>query len=245
MLYAVLKPLVLLVMRLLFRLEARNRHHVPERGPVLLVANHASVLDPPLVGSVVRRPVSFLAKAELFRVPVFGSVLRRLNARPVRREGADAGALREALRTLRDGRVVLVFPEGTRGEEGTVRPFKTGAGMLAVLSEAEVVPVVIRGSGRAWPRGRAFPRPAKVTATFGPPLRFTRRDDEDRKDQYERATQAMMQALTRLMETSGPVPVSAAARPTGQELEAVGGAGTDDARPLQFTYGRKGQHGQR
>src|SRR5262249_10451024 len=163
----------------------------------------------------------------------FGALLRRLNAWPVRREGADAGALREALRILREDRALLVFPEGTRGEEGAVRPFKAGAGMLAVLSGAQVVPVVGRGSGRAWPGGRALPRPSRVTVTFGHPLRFTRRDDQDRKEQYEHASQAMMQALARLMDPSGPRPVSAATPPAGHELETIGGA-DGDARALKF-----------
>jgi pimeloyl-ACP methyl ester carboxylesterase len=96
-LYAILKPLVVVLMRLLFRVEARGVDHVPAEGPVLLVANHSSNLDSPLVGGLVPRPVSFMAKAELFQVPGFGALISRLNARPVRREGADAGALRAAL----------------------------------------------------------------------------------------------------------------------------------------------------
>ena len=139
MLYALLKPLAFGLMRLLFRLEARGTEHVPRRGPVLLVGNHSSLLDPPLVGGVAPRPLSFMAKAELFRVPLLGGLIRRLNARPVRREGADAGALRTALRILQDGGLLLMFPEGTRGPEGSLRPAKPGAAMLAVLSGAPVV----------------------------------------------------------------------------------------------------------
>src|SRR5262249_35100527 len=149
-------------------------------------------------------------------------------------EGADAGALREALRILRDDRALLIFPEGTRGDEGTIRPFKAGAGMLGVLSEAQGVPVVVRGSGGVWPRGAALPRSGKITVTFGEPSRVTRRADVDRKEQYEDASRAMMQALARLMEPSSTVPTEAAARPTGPELEAVGGTGTE-ARPPKFT----------
>jgi 1-acyl-sn-glycerol-3-phosphate acyltransferase len=197
-LYAILKPLAVAVMRLLFRLEGRGAEHVPPRGPVLLVANHSSFLDPPLVGGVAPRPVSFMAKAELFRVPLLGPLIKRLNARPVRREGADAGALRTALRILQDGGVLLMFPEGTRGPEGTLREPKPGAAMLAVLSGAPVVPVFIVGSGRAWPRGRRLPRPAKVTVTFGPPMVFERKDAEGRKTDYEAVSRAMMAGIGRL-----------------------------------------------
>ncbi len=197
MLYAVLKPFVVGALRLAFGLTGQGQAHVPRSGPVLLVANHSSVLDPPLVAAVTPREVSFLAKAELFDVPLFGGLIRRLNARPVRREGADPGALRTALRVLEDGGALLVFPEGTRGPEGELRPGRPGAGMLAVLSGAPVVPVYIRGSGRAWPRGRRLPRPARVTVRFGKPLRFAA-DGASRKDSYDAASRAMMAAIARL-----------------------------------------------
>jgi 1-acyl-sn-glycerol-3-phosphate acyltransferase len=169
---------------------------------VLLVSNHSSVLDPPLIGSATDRQLSFLAKAELFDLPLFGGLIRRLNARPIRREGADPSALRTAMRVLEDGGALLIFPEGTRGDEGIIRSAKTGAGMLAVLSGAAVVPVFIQGSGRAWPRGRKLPRPAKVTVTFGKALRFEAERGADRKRQYEIASREMMEAITRLKDGS-------------------------------------------
>jgi 1-acyl-sn-glycerol-3-phosphate acyltransferase len=186
------------LMRLLFRLEGRSAERLPARGPVLLVANHSSFLDPPLVGGVAPRPLSFMAKAELFRVPLLGALIARLNARPVRREGGDAGALRTALRILQEGGVLLMFPEGTRGPEGMLREPKPGAGMLAVLSGAPVVPVFIQGSGQAWPRGRRLPRPAKVIVTFGEPLAFGRTGADGRKTDYEAVSRAMMAAIGRL-----------------------------------------------
>ena len=198
MLYAILRPIAVALMRVLFRLEGRGMAHVPAKGPVLLVANHSSFLDPPLVGGMAPRPVSFMAKAELFRVPLLGALISRLNARPVRREGADTGALRASLRILQAGGALLVFPEGTRGPEGTLREPKAGVGMLAVLSGAQVVPVLIQGSGRAWPRGQRLPRPAKVTVTFGPARVFARRDANGRKTDYEAVSRDMMAAIGRL-----------------------------------------------
>jgi 1-acyl-sn-glycerol-3-phosphate acyltransferase len=216
-LYAILKPLAVGIMRLLFRLEAHGTEHVPRRGPVLLVANHSSFLDPPLVGGAAPRPLSFMAKAELFRVPLLGGLIRRLNARPVRREGADAGALRTALRILQDGGLLLMFPEGTRGPEGSLRPAKPGAAMLAVLSGAPVVPVFIRGSGRAWPRGRRLPRPAKVLVTFGPPRVFERRGARGGKADYDAVSREMMAAIGRLRDETGvSAPEGVGARSTGR-----------------------------
>src|SRR5687768_11856690 len=107
MLYAICKPLAVIIMKLLFRLEAHGTHHVPRTGPVLVVANHSSILDPPLVGGMTPRRLTFLAKAELFRIPGFGALIRRLGAQPLRRDGADASALRTAQRVLQGGGAVL------------------------------------------------------------------------------------------------------------------------------------------
>jgi 1-acyl-sn-glycerol-3-phosphate acyltransferase len=217
MLYAVLKPIAVGLMRLLFRVESHGREHVPGTGPVLIVANHSSILDPPLIGGMCPRRLTFLAKAELFRVPGFGALIRRLGARPVRREGADPSALRIAQRVLAEGKALLVFPEGTRGDEGDLRQPKAGAALLAVQSGATVVPAYVRGSGRAWPRGRRLPRPVKVVVTFGAPLRFLRSTGPDRKAHYEAASRQMMAAIADLRDRAG------------------GGAGVAEARrPLQI-----------
>jgi 1-acyl-sn-glycerol-3-phosphate acyltransferase len=217
MLYAVLKQLAVAVMRLLFRIEGRGMQHVPRQGAVLIVANHSSMLDPPLIGGMAPRPLSFLAKTELFAIPLFGRLIWALNARPVRREGGDPAALRMALRVLQDGGALLVFPEGTRGEEGVLRPPKAGAGMLAVMSGATVVPAYVSGSGRAWPKGRRLPRPVKVRVTFGPALRFGRADGSAKKPHYEAVSRAMMAAIGRIRDAE------------------VGGAGVTEAqRSLQI-----------
>ena len=206
MLYAILKPIAVALMRLFFRLEVVSPGLVPATGPVLIVSNHVSVLDPPFVGAAAPRPLFFMAKEELFRIPLFGRLIRALNARPVRRDGSDTRALKAALAQLEEGRALLVFPEGTRGEEGQpLREGKAGVGMLAVLSGAPVVPVYVSGTGAALPRGRSVPRPARVRVTFGPPLHFKRdgrggkrAGDDGRKEAYREAAQEMMRAIGQL-----------------------------------------------
>jgi len=202
-LYEVLKPIAVVVMRLLFRVEVRGGDRVPATGPVLIVSNHVSLLDPPFVGGATRRQLCFMAKAELFDIPLLGWVLRGVNARPVRRDGTDAKALKAALRVLQEGKALLVFPEGTRGDERTMREGKPGAGMLAVLSGAAVVPAYVSGSGRALPRGRVIPRPVKVRVTFGPPLSFKAEAPGRSKERYREATEEMMRAIAQLGEQSG------------------------------------------
>ena len=217
MLYGILKPVAVVLMRLLFGLRTRGTEHIPAAGPFLIVANHSSVLDPPLVGGACPRRLTFMAKAELFRVPGLGPLIRRLGAQPVRREGADTAALRMAQRVLAGGGALLVFPEGTRGPEGALREAKPGAALLAMHSGVPVVPAYVSGSGRAWPRGRRLPRPAKVVVTFGAPLRFAPAAGGERKKQYEEASRRMMAAIADLRD------------------RAVGGAGVAGARrPLQI-----------
>ena len=196
--YAACKVPTVAFMRLMFRLEAVGVENIPASGPVLIVSNHSSGLDPPLIGGASDRQLTYLAKAELFKIPLFGALIRGLDARPIRREGADPAALRTARHVLEEGRALLVFPEGTRGDEGDIRPAKAGAGLLAVSSGAAVVPVYVKGSGQAWPRGRSLPRPAKITVTFGKPLRFEPARGTDRKAQYELASREMMDAISRL-----------------------------------------------
>ena len=212
MLYAILKPIAVALMRLFFRLEVVSPGLVPATGPVLLVSNHVSVLDPPFVGGAAPRPLYFMAKEELFRIPLLGRLIRALNARPVRRDGSDTRALKAALAQLEEGHALLVFPEGTRGEEGRpLREGKAGVGMLAVLSGAPVVPVYVSGTGAALPRGRSLPRSTRVRVTFGPPLTFKmqgkrdgrggkRAGDDGRKEAYREAAQEMMRAIGQLRE---------------------------------------------
>ena len=201
MLYAILKPLCWILGRLYFRVERHGEEHIPRTGALLLVANHSSFLDPPIVGAVAPRPLSFLAKAELFKVPILGTLIRNLNARPLKRDAADPSALRLALKMLEEERALLIFPEGTRGPEGVLREPKTGAGMLAVMSGAPVVPVCVSGTGRAWPKGRRWPGPAKVRVTFGPALRFDQPAGRRRKEAYVAASRAMMNAIAGMIES--------------------------------------------
>jgi len=241
MLYAILKPIVAALLRAFCRLEAHGIEHVPLDGPVLLVANHSSVLDPMVIGAALPRQMSFLAKAELFRIPLFGALIRRLNARPVRREGADAGALRTVLRVLGENRMLLTFPEGTRGDEGRLRPPKAGAGMLGVLSGASVIPVYVQGTGRAWPKGQRLPRPVKITVHFGPALSWPSREGGRQRDHYEAVSRAMMGAIAALKERAT---AGAGSRARAAAYRVVGGAGRAEARnPLKYTQGRNGQHG--
>ncbi len=144
-LYTVARWLLLAVMRLLFRWEVSGRENVPSSGPVVVCANHRSYWDPPILGCALPRPVWFMAKEELFRIPLFGRLITALGAFPVRRGAADLAALRRALSLLREGRAVGVFPEGRRVFGDEVADGRAGAVLLAAATGAPIVPVAICG----------------------------------------------------------------------------------------------------
>ena len=115
-----------------FRWRVYEANRVPPTGPVLLAANHASLLDPPLVGATLRRDICYLARENLFRNPLFGAVLRSWNVVPVDRDGGGAAGLRAIMERLQAGNAVIVFPEGTRTQDGALQPARSGIGLLAI-----------------------------------------------------------------------------------------------------------------
>ena len=145
-------------------LHALNTDRVPLEGPLLLVANHQSFIDPPAIGSPIwGRHFEFLARATLWNFGPFGKLIQSLNSIPIA-EGGDAAAMKEAIARLHNGRAVVVFPEGSRTFDGRTQPFKRGAAVLVKRAKCPVLPAAIEGAFDAWPRTRKRPR------LFGPPI---------------------------------------------------------------------------
>jgi 1-acyl-sn-glycerol-3-phosphate acyltransferase len=155
-----------------FRWRVFNSERVPLKGPVILASNHASFLDPPLVGAGLRRGVNYLARDTLFRFPVMGWLLRKWDCVPVDREGGGAAGLRAILDRLLAGGAILLFPEGTRSTDGKLQPARSGIGLAVIKSEAIVVPVRVFGTFEAYGRDAKFPRPHRVAVKYGRPLAF-------------------------------------------------------------------------
>lgn len=168
--YSVCQQICRLVGTVGFGLKVYNKHLLPERGGCLVVANHQSVLDPPFIACQFRRQFSFLAKSELFDNKYFGGLIRRLNAFPVRQGKGDVGAVRETIKRLQEGHVLILFPEGSRSFDGELQPLQTGVGLVIRRAGVPVVPAVIDGTFEALPRGRKFPRPTPVRVLYGPAL---------------------------------------------------------------------------
>jgi 1-acyl-sn-glycerol-3-phosphate acyltransferase len=156
-----------------YRYRAWGFQRVPQTGPVLLVSNHQSFLDPILVGlSVHHRQFYALARSSLFRHRAFSWLIRSINAIPVERGTGDMAAMRRCIEVLQQGHALLIFPEGTRTPDGTTKPFAPGTMLIIKRARPLVVPVAVEGSFAAWPKERKAPRSTgKIGVMFGEPIR--------------------------------------------------------------------------
>jgi 1-acyl-sn-glycerol-3-phosphate acyltransferase len=158
------------MLRFYFRGRVYGMENVPRSGPLIVVANHASDFDPPLLSCCVRRPVSYMAKEELFRVPVLKQAIVLYGAYPVRRGSADRSAIRAALHQLEQGWAVGVFLSGTRTPDGRIPEAKLGAAMIASKMQAPLLPVSLWGTEAILPKGSRFPRAVPITVRIGKPI---------------------------------------------------------------------------
>jgi 1-acyl-sn-glycerol-3-phosphate acyltransferase len=177
-----------------WRLEVHGAQHVPVRGPVVIVGNHVGVLDGPLMAIVSPRPVHVLTKREMYDGRL-GGLLMASGQIPVHREGPDPAAVKAALRVLRDGGVVGVFPEGTRGA-GDVERVKPGAAYLSMAAGATVVPVVFLGTRLPGGTSNSLPPPgSRMVMSFGPPLEVPARPWPRRQPDTHALSQRIREAL--------------------------------------------------
>lgn len=188
-----------------FHWEVHNPERVPPSGPAVLAANHASYLDPPLIGAALSRELHYLARASLFRNPLAAAILKGVNSVPVEREGGGAGGLKTLMQLLRAGHAVLLFPEGTRTPDGQLHEGKAGIGLLVIRSGCPVLPVGIWGTYEAYGRHLRFPRPGRVIINFGQPLDFSALcaraegcSKAELKGLYQLATDQIMESVAQL-----------------------------------------------
>ncbi|GMK46243.1 1-acyl-sn-glycerol-3-phosphate acyltransferase [Paenibacillus glycanilyticus] len=188
MLYGIFKAVFNLLYGLLFRLEVRGLENIPKEGSVILCSNHISLLDPPAVGIRVPRKVHYMAKAELFKIPVFGPLIRAWGAFPVKR-GVGKDAIRSALNLLGEGKVMGIFPEGTRNSDGAAA--KKGAAMIAYRSGAAIIPVAVVGHYKLFRKMRVF---------YGKPVDISAIINESSPDKLDLITDAIMSRIYEMIE---------------------------------------------
>jgi len=171
-------------------LEARGRENVPTDGPVVLASNHISLLDPPTVGIKLERKVHYMAKEELFKIPLFGPLIRGLGAFPVKRGGVSKDAIRSAINLLKEDKIMGIFPEGTRNSsEGSAA--KKGAAMIAVRSGAVIVPVAVIGEYKLF---------RKMIVLYGKPVDISALIHDSSPDMLEQVTDAIMARIREMLQ---------------------------------------------
>ena len=195
----VMRMLVHTVLAGLFTQVGRER--IPRQGPLLVCGNHISTLDPPLIPAFLPRNDSWsMAKAEYFERSWLQTwIFTAFHAFPVVRHSADRSAIRRATGILRDGHLLVLYPEGTRITSGGLHRPEPGAGFIALLSGAPVLPVAITGSREVFGKGFKLPRRAPLRVEWGEPFKIPSRRPDGRRVEYQDASDAIMLAIAEML----------------------------------------------
>ncbi|MEM6798216.1 MAG: lysophospholipid acyltransferase family protein [Planctomycetota bacterium] len=188
--------------RVWFRLRREGHRGVPASGPLVLVCNHQSHLDPVIVGVMCRRQIAYLARDTLFKGPL-GVLIRSYDAVPIDREGSGLAGLRATLKRIKQGDAVLLFPEGTRTGDGELQPLQPGFLALVRRGKAAVVPVAVDGPFLAMPRGKSIPRPVRIGLCYGDAIPFEEVKQLDDGPLIELVDQRIRECLKRAGELAG------------------------------------------
>ena len=201
---------VRLTARVLFRLQVAGQHHIPKSGGVLIAANHASYLDIPILGCGMPRRASFMGRLDLFSGPV-GWLMRYLGWIPIRRERVDRKGFEEAIRRVKAGEAVVIYPEGSRTEDGRLQPGKPGVGMIVEATGCPVVPAFLEGTYDVLPPGARWFRLRPIRVTYGAPLEFSSLfesagGEDKKKAVYQRISEEVMDRIAELGRRESPSP---------------------------------------
>ena len=188
--------LVFPIFRFLFRGQIIGISNLPKKGGVVVVSNHGSHLDPPILGHALGRPVAFMAKSELFKVPILSFIISACGAYPVKRGAGDREAIRNASNRLIEGWATGVFLDGTRQENGRVNDPKAGAALLAARTASPILPVAIVNSHRAFPKGSFLPRFVSIHLRVGeliqPPKTKKREDLTSTTNEIQKSINSLL-----------------------------------------------------
>lgn len=205
-----------------FRVTCEGLSNIPGEGACLMVANHASFLDPFAMGTYVPRHIHYLVYARYYFFPLFHWYCRRVGCIPLKKDGRDISSLKQALRLLRAGHVVGIFPEGERSLNGTLGPGEPGVALIAMKAGAPILPVGIIGTYRAWPRGARFPRfRSRITLRYGRPFLLDQElahqeKPTEKSEAQAHVTRLIMQKIAAVCEE---VPTEALTDPSGKFSE--------------------------
>ena len=204
MLYNIAHFVVSFLAKHLFKLRVEGFQHIPEHGPLIIAANHASHLDIPLLGCTLHRRANFVGKSELFEIPILGWILRLLGGIPIRRGRVDHRAIAEIRTKLQQGSILVFYLEGGRTPDGMLQKPKAGIGMIAAMTGAQVVPAYIKGTYQALPKGKKWFRSVPISIVYGPPVDFSNWGyDNEGKADYQEISNGIMREITTLSGENG------------------------------------------
>ncbi|MBK3333146.1 1-acyl-sn-glycerol-3-phosphate acyltransferase [Persephonella atlantica] len=182
------------VFKKLLRVEVSGTENIPEKGGCIIASNHRSNLDPFVLNVISPRPILFMAKEELFKIPVLSWLIKKAGAFPVKRNGRDIKAMKKALTLLKEGYCIGIFPEGGRAKPKEFKNPQSGVGLLVSKTEAPVIPVRIEGTDDVYPVGSKFPKVGKsiITVRIGSPIEI------DRTADYREISKEIMERIKKL-----------------------------------------------
>src|ERR1700677_305649 len=186
-----------LLSRITFSFKDVHPERIIETGGALLAMNHQRFVDPPLAGICCKREIYFLARKTWLDWPILGPILPKLNVVPVNQERADMSALKIVIKLVRAGNCTIIFPEGSRTEDGKLQPAQPGLGLIIAKTLVPVVPMRIFGAYEAYPMGAKIPKPRKITIVVGEPIIFTEADlaGSSGRDLYQRLSERVMERI--------------------------------------------------
>lgn len=184
--YRCMQTVFFLLYRMVFRISWEGMENVPLEGGIILAPNHASTLDPPAIGCILPRMISFIAKKELFTIPFIRQLLLTSQSIPIDRGGYTRDTIKAVISRLKSGSCFIIFPEGTRTKTGAFCPPKKGIGMLAVQADVPVVPCLIEGTFHA------TPFKSRITIHFLPPFKPSETKAETKKAHYLLVSEKIM-----------------------------------------------------
>jgi 1-acyl-sn-glycerol-3-phosphate acyltransferase len=173
--YEFVRTVTMAALTLIYRVRIYGAPRLPRTGPLLVVANHQSYFDPPMIGSSVRgRQLDYLARSATFKFAPLGLLIRWLNAIPLKEDTTDVGAMRTVLARLGEGNAMLIFPEGGRSPDGRMEPLKRGIAVLMKRARCPIVPVAVEGCYDAWPKGQLLPHviSKRIAVAYGRPISY-------------------------------------------------------------------------
>lgn len=202
-------------------LKGIGRENVPKSGAVIIAPYHVSNLDPPAVACTCPRRLNFMAKEELFKVPILGPIISSLDAFPLKRGEGDTEAIRHAISQLQAGKTIIIFPEGSRGDGVSIQPMTKGATLLARKTGATVVPVGIVGTHKVLPKGQSKPKRGKIVIAYGEPFTYAQIEAIHGKKAKDAFGDVLQQRILELCRTNGLALKSVSSLPRSEESGSI------------------------